>query len=74
MNPWLSQAISEERQHDIARQAERGARLSGELRAPRQARSWDARLGWALIRLGLRLLGDDARGATVSIAAGTPGC
>ena len=71
MNPWLSQAISQQRQADIARQVEREARLNGDLPARRQ-RSWDTKLGWALIRVGLRLLGDNARHAPVRVA-GTPG-
>jgi hypothetical protein len=74
MHPSMSQAISQQRQADIARRAERHVRLYGDLPAPR-GRSWDTRLGWALIRVGLRLLGDDARGATVTVAtAGSPGC
>jgi hypothetical protein len=74
MHPSMSQAISQQREADIARRAERHVRLYGELPAAR-GRSWDTRLGWTLIRVGLRLVGDSARGGTVEVAtAGTPGC
>ena len=71
MNPWLSQAISQQRQADIARRTERQVRLNGDLPASPK-RSWDTKLGWAMIHVGLRLLGDDVRTVPVRVAS-TPG-
>ncbi len=58
MNTWISQAVAEEHRRDLLRTADVHRRYVAARRSrptPVHA-SWDARLGWLLIRVGCRLV------------------
>ncbi len=65
MNPWVLQMISEGRRRDLLRDAQQRAGRAKATRDGRRRPSLDVKLGWAFIRVGLRLIGDDARGNAV---------
>jgi hypothetical protein len=50
---WALEPVARQRQEELRRESARCRR-----RAPRDARSWRRRLGWALVELGLRLAVD----------------
>lgn len=69
MNPWISQALADDRQTDLvcaaARHSQRMGRPATPCQSDQQA-SWDTRLGWLLIRVGLRLVSVDGEATSVT--------
>jgi hypothetical protein len=63
MNPWMSEAVADEHRQELIRVAGRHLPASAGRQELGQAShtSWDARLGWMLIRVGSRLVAQRAQ-------------
>jgi hypothetical protein len=54
MHPWMLEQLASQHGHDLRAHSGAGPRPSMTPADPR--RTWDARLGWLLIRVGTRLV------------------